>query len=127
MWVSWLHEFEDGSTGGGCFWQGRSGLNFGPGYQLKDGITTVHDDIAATPSFDARNCLSMLDVSIGQDSYRFALDTKSSPIHYFGPLVHSSLPVQPVRSWCWIEYAGNSMSGEIFDEALKRFRVVRGR
>ncbi|MCV7153481.1 hypothetical protein [Mycolicibacterium pyrenivorans] len=41
MWVSWMHEYDDGEIGGGCFWQGRDGLPFGPGYQLKQGITTV--------------------------------------------------------------------------------------
>jgi hypothetical protein len=42
MWMSWLHEYDDGTVGGGSFWQGRSGLDFGPGYQLRDGRTSAH-------------------------------------------------------------------------------------
>jgi hypothetical protein len=127
MWVSWLHEYEDGETGGGCFWQGRGGLSFGPGYQVKKGVTTVHDDIVANPTFDMGNNLSGLDVKIGGDSYRFELDSKGSDIHYHGSLAHTSVREPPVRSWCWIEYVGPGMSGEHLDEALKRFRLARGR
>jgi hypothetical protein len=127
MWVSWLHEFDDGELGGGCFWQGRGGLDFGPGYQVKGGVTTVYKDIVAKPTFNAVNKLSALDVSIGGDSYKFELDTMGSPIHYFGPLVSTSLARAPVRSWCWIECAGAMLSGEVLDEELKRFRLVRGR
>ncbi len=58
MWMSWLHEYDDGTVGGGSFWQGRSGLDFGPGgYQLRDGRTTVHNDVRAQPSFDANGRL----------------------------------------------------------------------
>ncbi len=127
MWVSWLHEYEDGELGGGCFWQGRGGLNFGPGYQTKKGVTTVHDDIVATPTFNAENKLSGLDVLIDGDSYQFVLDTMGSPLHYFGSMISTSLGEPPAKSWCWIEYAGFMPSGEVFDEALKRFQIVRGR
>jgi len=108
-------------------WQGRAGLNFGPGYQVKNGVTTVHDDIVATPTFDMDNKLSVLDVQIGGDSYGVELDAMGSPIHYFGPLVRTSVREPPVRSWCWIEYVGGKMSGERLDEALKPFRLARGR
>jgi hypothetical protein len=125
MWVSWLHEFADGELGGGCFWQGRNGLNFGPGYQVKNGVTTVHKDVVAKSSYNDDNKLCGLDVLIGNDSYQFKLDTMSSPIHYFGPLVSTSLAKKPVKSWCWIESAGGMLSGERFDQALKRFQIVR--
>jgi hypothetical protein len=127
MWVSWLHEFEDGRLGGGCFWQGRRGLDFGPGYQVKNGVTTVHDDIVAKPSYDMANNLCGLEVQIGGDSYTFKFDSKGSDLHYHGPLISTSLREQPVRSWSWVEYAGHGMSAEYLDEALKPFRIARGR
>ncbi len=126
MWVSWIHEFEDRETGGGCFWQGRKGLAFGPGYQVKSGVTTVHDDIAAKPSFDADNHIKMLDVTIGETSYRFETVSMSSRIHYAARLVDSSLERQPVKSWCWIEHTGSFMTGDHLDEALRPLRIVRG-
>lgn len=126
MWVSWVHEFDDGETGGGCFWQGRKGLAFGPGYQVKSGVTTVHDDIVATPAFDADNHLKTLDVTIGETSYRFETEAMSSRIHYVARLVDSSLGRLPVKSWCWIEHTGSFMTGEHLDEALRPFRIVRG-
>lgn len=127
MWVSWVHEFADGSLGGGCFWQGRKGLAFGPGYQVKNGVTTVHDDVVATPTFDADNNIASLAVTIGSDFYRFDAESKTSPIHYCGQLVETSLGAPPVKSWCWIEHTGSSMSGEHLDEALRRFRIARGK
>ncbi|HEY7052717.1 MAG TPA: hypothetical protein VH496_11395 [Mycobacterium sp.] len=84
MWVSWLVEYGEDEWCGGCFWQGRDGLAFGPGYQFKDGITTAHDDITARPTFDGAGKLVRLDVSIGADSYAFDFDTAGSYIHYFG-------------------------------------------
>ena len=55
------------------------GLVFGPGYQLKDGITTAHGDIVADPTFDDGGKLIALGVSIGSDAYSFAFDTIGSP------------------------------------------------
>jgi hypothetical protein len=127
MWVSWLHEFDDGELGGGCFWQGKAGVSFGPGYQVKNGVTSLHDDVVADPSFDADNNLCGLDVSIGDDRYQFELDRKGSPIHYFGLLVGSSLRKRPRKSWCWIECTGGLLAPEVLDDALKPFRIVRGR
>jgi hypothetical protein len=54
MWVSWIHEYTDGEVGGGCFWQGRGGLTFSPGYLLSNGETTAHRDVDAKLTFNDR-------------------------------------------------------------------------
>jgi hypothetical protein len=90
-------------------------------------LTVLYDDIAAKPTFDDENKLRALDVSIGGDSYGFELDTMSSPVHYIGNLVSSSLERTPARSWCWIECAGPMLAGEVLDEELKRLRLARRR
>jgi hypothetical protein len=127
MWVSWLHEYADGQLGGGCFWQGRDGLEFGPGYQLINGVTTAHRGITATPAFSADGTLTSLDAVIGSASYRFTFDTSGSPIHFFGRLTGNSQNVLPARSWCWVEYAGAMLTPEILDLMMQRFRLARGR
>ena len=127
MWVSWLHEYPDGEWGGGSFWQGRDGLSFGPGYQLKAGVTTAHDDIVATPTFNAEGKLTALDTTIGADSYTFAFDTAGSYVHYFGRLTDSSAAKHPARSWCWVEYAGAMLGPEILDMVMQQYRLARGR
>jgi hypothetical protein len=127
MWVSWLHEYDDGQLGGGCLWQGRDGLTFGPGYQLKDGITTAHDDIVATPTVNDDGKVTALDVSIGADTYSFAFDTAGSFIHFFGRLTDCSSGKTPARSWCWVEYAAGMLTPEILDFMMQRFRLARGR
>jgi hypothetical protein len=127
MWVSWLHTYDDGEWGGGCFWQGRDGLAFGPGYHVKGGVTTAHDDIAATPTFNDDGKLVRLDTTIGSDSYTFEFDTTGSYIHYFGRLTDSSIGRKPARSWCWVEYAGGMLTPEILDFMMQRFRLARGR
>lgn len=126
MWVSWVHEFSDGELGGGCFWQGRDGLAFGPGYQLRDGVTTAHDDIVATPTFNDGKLVA-LEVEIGSESYSFTFDTVGSPLHYFGRLVRDSEGRESARSWCWVEYAGGMLTPEILDLAMEPFRLARGR
>jgi hypothetical protein len=127
MWVSWLHEYDDGELGGGCFWQGRDGLTFGPGYHFKGGVTTAHDDIVAKPTFNDEGKLVALDTSIGADSYSFAFDTAGSYIHFFGRLTDSSSGKQAARSWCWVEYAGGMLTPEILDFMMQRFQLARGR
>jgi hypothetical protein len=127
MWVSWLHVYSDGQVGGGCLWQGRDGLPFGPGYQFENGITTAHDDIVATPTFGYGGKLTALDVSIGDDAYAFAFDTAGSFIHFFGRLTGSSTGKLPIRSWCWVEYAAGMMTPETLDFVMQRFRLARGR
>jgi hypothetical protein len=127
MWVSWLHEYDDGEWGGGCFWQGRNGVDFGPGYQFKDGVTTAYDDIVATPTFNGEGKLVALDASIGSDTYSFTFDTAGSYIHFFGRLTTSSSGKTVARSWCWVEYAGDLMTPEILDFVMQRFRLARGR
>ena len=127
MWVSWLHEDTDGTLGGGCFWQGRGDLDFGPGYQLKDGVTTTHDDVVAKPAFNAEQKLVELDVSFGSDEYSFAFDTAGSPIHYFGQVTRAPSGKVPSRSWCWVEYAGDMLGPELLDMMIKQFDLARGR
>jgi hypothetical protein len=127
MWVSWLHEDADGRLGGGCFWQGRGDLDFGPGYQLKNGVTTVHDHVIAKPTFNADAKMVELEVAFGSDSYTFAFDTAGSPIHYFGRVVATSSGTVPARSWCWVEYAGDLLGPELLDMMIRQFDLARGR
>ncbi len=127
MWVSWLDDYGDGNVGGGSFWQGKDGREFGPGYQIKDGITTLHKDIEANANFDEAGRMTDLDASIGADSYSFTFETSGSPIHFFGPLTQSSRGTLPERSWCWVEYAGGMLTPEILDMTLLPFRLARGR
>jgi hypothetical protein len=126
MWVSWLHENHDGTVGGGCFWQGRDGLSFGPGYQLVDGTTTAHADIEATPSFNDAGRLTALQARIGSQHYTFAFDTSGSPLHVFGPLTAGPDGAEPGRSWCWVEYAGGMLTPEILDLVAEQYRLARG-
>ncbi|MGV0770651.1 hypothetical protein [Mycobacterium syngnathidarum] len=127
MWVSWMHEYPDGQWGGGCFWQGRDGVAFGPGYQVVDGLTTAYDDITATPTFDDAGKLTSLDTRIGADTNTFTFDTSGSYIHYFGRLAASSSGRVPSRSWCWVEYAGALLTPEILDMVMTPFDLARGR
>ncbi|OBF11109.1 hypothetical protein [Mycobacterium sp. 852002-10029_SCH5224772] len=126
MWVSWLHEFDDGQLGGGSFWQGREGVDFGPGYQLKDGVTTVHDDVTAEPTFNKAGRMTALDATIGTDSYSFAFESSGSPLHVFGSVTSTSSGVRPARSWCWVEYTGNMLTPELLDAATAVFALARG-
>lgn len=127
MWVSWLHEDADGRPGGGCFWQGRGDIDFGPGYILTDGVTTVHHDVKATPTFNADGKMVQLEAAFGGDSYAFAFDTAGSLIHYFGRLTGTSTGAVPTRSWCWVEYAGDMLGPELMDMMMRQFDLARGR
>lgn len=127
MWVSWLHEYPDGQWGGGCFWQGRDAVPFGPGYHVTNGVTTAYDDITATPTFDDAGKLTRLEAEIGSDSYTFTFDTAGSYIHYFGRLTASSAGKVPARSWCWVEYAGGLLTPDILDLTMASFRLARGK
>jgi hypothetical protein len=127
MWVSWIHEYDDGEVGGGSFWQGKDDLVFGPGYQVKNGVTTVHKDIVATPSFNQAGRMASLDTTIGPDSYSFTFDASGSPIHVFGPMTSNSSGKKVARSWCWVEYTGGMMTPELLDMMMQQFRLARGR
>lgn len=127
MWVSWIHEYSDGEWGGGCFWQGRDGVDFGPGYHVKGGVTIAHDDVVASPTFNERGKLTASNVSMGSDSYVFSFDSCGSPIHYFGRLTANSVGNRPVRSWCWAEYTGSMLTPELMDLMMQQFRLARGR
>ena len=106
---------------------GARGLSFGPGYQLKEGITTAHDDIVATATFNDDGKLTGLHASIGSDSYSFDFDTAGSYSHFFGRLADSSSGTRPARSWCWVEYAGGMLTPELLDLMMQRFRLARRR
>jgi len=127
MWVSWMHEYSDGEWGGGCFWQGRDGLDFGPGYHVKAGVTTAHKGIVATPTFNDGGKLAALDVSIGSDGYTFSFDSCGSPIHYFGRMTGNSIGKETARSWCWAEYTGGMLTPELLDLMMQQFSLARGR
>lgn len=127
MWVSWLHEYSDGEIGGGSFWQGRDELVFGPGYQVKNGITTTREDITAEPEFDDGGRLVTLTASYGAELYSFAFDTMGSPLHYFGTLTEGPSGQAITRSWCWVEYAHGMLTPEILDLVAQQYRLARGR
>jgi hypothetical protein len=127
MWVSWVCEFDDGRWGGGCFWQGRDGVAFGPGYQVKDGITTAHDDVRATPTLNAAGQVVALRASVGSDVYEFVFDTAGSYIHTFGHVSGHSSGQPPVRSWCWVEHAGALLTPQILDALMAKFALARMR
>lgn len=125
MWVSWVHEYDDGQWGGGCFWQGRDGRPFGPGYIADGGVTTAHADIEATPTLNEAGQVVALAVTIGSNSYEFTFDTAGSFIHFFGRMTGASSGRVPARSWCWVEYAGGMLTPEILDMTMARFSLAR--
>ncbi len=127
LWFSWLHQHEDGEWGGGSFWQGRDDIAFGPGYQVKNGVTTAHDDIVATPTFNQDGQMTELSASIGKDSYVFTFDRSASPIHYFGQVTDCSSGNIPARSWCWGEYTGGMLTPEVLKMVMAPFDLARGR
>lgn len=125
MWVSWIHEDAAGEPGGGCFWQGRDGITFGPGYLLHAGKTTAHDDITATPTLNEAGQPTRLEVSIGGQEIRIDLNMSGSPLHFFGQVAESSTGCDIVKSWCWVEYAGGMMTPAILDEVAAKYRLAR--
>ncbi|MBX3510343.1 MAG: hypothetical protein KF700_04020 [Hyphomonadaceae bacterium] len=128
LWVSWLHEYADGRIGGGFFWQGRGDLDFGPGYLLKGGVTTVHNDITANPTLNENGQLVGLDFKIGKEAYGFELEMVGSPIHFFGRISKDSSGELPARSWCWVEYNdGTKLTPQHLDRGVRRVALARGR
>jgi hypothetical protein len=124
MWVSWIHEYDDGELGGGCFWQGRGGLDFAPGYLLRGGDTSVHGDFTTKLAFNADGKITAMHVDAGGDAYDFILDTITGPLHVMGRLTNSSSGKVPRESWCWIEYAEGMLSAEILDAMNHRYHLV---
>lgn len=125
MWASWVHERANGELGGGCFWQGRDGIDFGPGYLLHAGTTTAYDDITATTDLTDDGKPRRLDVKIGGQSYRMDLTMSGSPIHFFGTIGDSSSSDDIVKSWVWIEYPGGMINAEILDAVARHYRLAR--
>jgi len=124
MWVSWIHEYADGSAGGGCFWQGRDGLDFRPGYLLDGGTTTAHGDINATLAVNGDGKPTTLRVETGGQSFDFVLESACGPLHFVGRLASSSAGKAPARSWCWIEYPNGMLTPEILDLTTEKFQLV---
>ena len=89
-------------------------------------MTTVHKDVVAKPALNEAGQVSALETSIGSDSYSFRFEASGSPLHFFGPQTDSSLGTTPVRSWCWVEYAGGMLTPELLDMSLAPFRLARG-
>lgn len=128
MWVSWIHEDADGAPGGGCFWQGRDGIAFGPGYLLAGGVTTAYDDVVATTELNDAGQPCGLDVTIGGESFRFDLTMSGSPIHYFGRVASGTAGVDADRpSWVWIEHPGGMINGDILDAVTAKYRLAQRR
>lgn len=127
LWVSWLHEYDDGEIGGGSFWQGRDGLAFGPGYHVTGGVTVTSEDVTAEPGFDDAGRLVSLTASFGAERYAFTFDTMGSPLHYFGRLDRGPSGQQVARSWCWVEYANGMLTPEILDAVAQQYALARGR
>jgi hypothetical protein len=130
IWVSWIHEYADGGYGGGCFWQGRDGIDFGPGYLLDGGTTTAYGDITTTMEVNDAAQLSRLDVQIGGQELRMDFTMAGSPIHFFGTIgdaASGSGDREIVKSWCWAEYPGGMINGEILDAVNQKYAVNRRR
>jgi hypothetical protein len=127
MWVSWIHEYEDGTVGGACFWQGRDDLDFGPGYVLADGVTTAHRDVVATLVLNDDQKVTGMSADAGGRTYEFEFSDQTGPLHYVGRLVADTTGRPIARSWCWVEYANGMLTPEILDMANARYELVWGR
>lgn len=127
MWVSWLHEGSDGRLSGGCFWQGRTGVDFGPGYSIEDGCTVGCEKVSATATFAASGRMVELKALLDERRYVFQFDASGSPLHVFGSLTDASTTHSPGRSWCWVEYTGDLMTPALLDAANSVYLLARGR
>jgi hypothetical protein len=127
LWVSWIHEHDDGTVGGGCFWQGRDGSDFRPGYLLRDGETTCHADYDAALTFDDDGRPTTMRVTVADQWYEFTFESVSGPLHYLGRMTATSSGPVPPRSWCWIEYANGMLTPELLDLMGERFHLVWAR
>jgi hypothetical protein len=125
LWFSWIHEDEDGGVGGGCFWQGRDGIDFGPGYLLHNGATTAYSDVTTTTELTDNGKLASLTTKIGGETFRFDLTMSGSPIHSFGEVGASSLEVPVRTSWCWAEYPAGMVNAEILDLVGQHYALAR--
>lgn len=125
MWVSWLHEESDGQLSGGSFWQGRTGIDFGPGYRVDDGITIVCENVSTTPRFNESGRIVELTVRMDQRRFDFEFDTSGSPLHVFGSLTGRATGGSGGRSWCWVEYTGDLMTPELLDAANSVYALAR--
>jgi hypothetical protein len=127
MWVSWVSEQADGELGGGCFWQGRDGLPFGPGYLLRDGKTTVHGDFATDVTLNSDGKITALRVSVDGEVLDFTLTSVAGPLHVLGRLTAAPSGKPLKDSWCWIEYPAGMLTPEILDMMNERYHVAWGR
>lgn len=124
VWVSWIHEYDDGGIGGACFWQGRDGLVFGPGYLLADGETTGHRDFEASLSFNDDDKVVGMHVDVAGRSYDFEFHDQTGPLHWVGRLVGDSSGREIKDSWCWVEYPNGMLEPEILDAMSTKYELV---
>jgi hypothetical protein len=127
LWFSWIHEDADGQVGGGCFWSGRGGLDFQPGYVLVDGETTAHDDFDAKLTLTDGGLPEAMRIDVAGHRFDITFDSLAGPLHTKGYVHGTSLRRQPVRSWCWIEYAEVLLSPEILDATGQQFALAWAR
>jgi len=128
LWVSWVHEFEDGEKGGGCFWQGRDGIEgFGPGYFLDGGKTTAYKDITSTLTRNENRRLTRIEADIGGKQLTFDLSMSGGPLHFFGRLAATSDNRPIKRSWVFVEFPDGMVNGAIIDMVGDKYRLARGR
>ncbi len=127
MWVSWVHEYADGGLGGGCFWQGRDGLDFGPGYLLRDGETTAHRDFTTDLTFNDAGKITALRVGVSGATLDFAFDSLAGPLHVMGRLTDDGSGRAVRDSWCWVEHANGMLDPAILDLMGERFHLAWAR
>lgn len=124
MWVSWIHEYEDGEVGGACFWQGRDDLDFRPGYLLDGGSTTAHRDVVAQLTVTDDQKVTDMHVEIGGRTFDFAMSDQTGPLHFVGRLTGDSSGRKARASWCWVEFPNGMLSPEILDMSTARYELV---
>jgi hypothetical protein len=124
LWVSWIHEYEDGSLGGACFWQGRDAIEWGPGYLVADGGTTSHGDFKADLSFNDDAKMTGMHVDVAGRTYDFEFSDQTAPLHYVGRLTGDSSGKKIKDSWCFVEYPNGMLTPEILDMMSAKFELV---
>jgi hypothetical protein len=124
IWMSWVHEYADGEIGGGCFWQGRGGLDFVPGYLVTEGKTSHHGGFKADVTLVDGFRPSTMHLEVADKWFDFEFDSVSGPLHTVGRLAKSSSGKEVARSWGWIEYVDGIMGPELLDLIGEHYRLA---